>query len=72
VACSDRPVPFRADPHFKPLDLKEIGWFRSKDNHSVSDLSRSLDLDPTVTERGREKGLPPRVPVVSPVRLRPR
>jgi hypothetical protein len=65
VPCSDWPVPLRVDHGFPPLDLKEIGWFRSEDNRSVSDLSRSLDLDPTVTGRGREKGLPPRVPVNS-------
>jgi hypothetical protein len=30
-----------------------------------------LDLDPTVTERGREKGLPPRVSVNSSGDVRP-
>jgi hypothetical protein len=35
VALSDRPVPFRADSRFKPLDLKCIGWFRIEGTNSV-------------------------------------
>jgi hypothetical protein len=42
VLCYDWPVPFRADHGLQPLDLMVIGWIRSKDNHSLSDLSWSF------------------------------
>jgi hypothetical protein len=65
VASSVRPVPFWTDPHFKPLDLKCIGWFRTEDTdlmfHKIGATRSGSD---GAEERGGRSHRGARFPVV--------